>query len=102
MPVIRSNASSDAMPPVQFEQKRSPAHESKGSGIARRLSSLVGGSLIGISILLPALMLEAEEGNGGSVLLGSLILGLTGLGLHLRASKRTSVPVKRTICCSES
>ena len=102
MAVRRGKDSRDALPPVEFEQKTSSAHESKRSRITRRARSFVAGSLIGISLLLPALMLDAEEGDGGSVLLGSLILALTGLGLHLRASKRTSAAVKRTVCCGES
>ncbi len=87
------------MPPVQFEQKRSPAHESRRSGITRRARGLVAGSLIGISVLLPVLMIDAEERDGRSVLLGSVIVALTGLGLHLRGSKRTSIPAKRIVCC---
>jgi len=50
--------------------------------------SFVGGFLIGISIALPVLAVEGDEGGGALVLAGSLTLAVTGIGMHVRGAKR--------------
>ena len=59
----------------------------------RRAYSFMGGALIGISLSLPVLMLDARNDFGELVLFVSLILASTGIGMHLNASKGTVLRV---------
>jgi len=55
----------------------------------RRAYSFIGGTLIGISLYLPVLVLNAGNDYGELVLLASLILASTGIGMHFSGSRRT-------------
>ena len=56
----------------------------------RRACSFFGGSLIGISTFLPIFELDAGEGGGALVLLGSLSLAVAGIAIHLRSANDTN------------
>jgi hypothetical protein len=49
--------------------------------------SLIGGVLMGTSVALPVLALDAGADHDELVLCVALILAFIGLGLHIRASK---------------
>ena len=53
--------------------------------------SFIGGLLIGISISLP-LLLDAGEGGGALVVVGSLTLAAAGIGMHVRGAKQICPP----------
>jgi len=61
----------------------------KRSRRLRRAYSFIGGALIGISLSLPVLVLNAGDDYGELVLLTSLILASTGIGMHFNGSRRT-------------
>jgi hypothetical protein len=62
----------------------------------RRVYSFMGGCLIGISVSLPAVALDAGEGGGALVLFGCLTLAATGIGMHVRGTKQTRTPFKES------
>ena len=69
----------------------------------RRAYSFMGGSLIGISISLPVLILDARNDFAELVLFVSLILASTGIGIHLSGSKRTVQGVRnRSHACAST
>ena len=52
----------------------------------RRACSFIGGCLIGTAIALPVFAFDALEGDGALVLIGSVTLAATGIGMHLRGA----------------
>jgi F0F1-type ATP synthase assembly protein I len=48
---------------------------------SRGIANFIGGTLVGIAVVLPALLLDLAETHGGVVLLVSLLLGFAGIAM---------------------
>jgi uncharacterized membrane protein YccC len=64
---------------------------------SRGSANFIGGTLVGIAVVLPALLFDLAETYGGVVLLGSLLLGFAGIamfaaGASANADRRPDSP----------
>jgi len=48
---------------------------------SRGTANFIGGAMVGISVVIPALLIDLAENYGALVILGSLILGFAGIAM---------------------